>query len=79
MSILHYYKPQTVLSLSVFNLFSIIFVHYEEQKEYRAFIQHNQTFITSDPDLEKLKEKVEEYLLGLSELIINAVKKNNEN
>lgn len=66
----NYYKQKTVLTLSVFNLFCIIFVRHEEQNEYRAFVEHNKSFITSDPDLEKLKEKVEEYLLGLSKLII---------
>lgn len=75
--VFYYYKPKTVLKLSVFGLFCVIFVRHEEQNEYRAFIEHSGSFITSDPDLEKLKIKIEDYLLNLAELIMKSEKNNN--
>lgn len=75
--VFHYYKPKTVLKLSVFGLFCVIFVRHEEQNEYRAFIEHSGSFITSDPDLEKLKIKVENHLLNLAESIIKSAKNKN--
>lgn len=62
---LDYYIPKTVLKLRVLDLCSIIFVekHIDNSKEYRAYIEHNNVFISSDENLENLKIKVQDYLL----------------
>jgi hypothetical protein len=58
----------------VSNLFSVLFVHYETEKEYRALIEHSGVFITSDPDLDTLKSKVEEYLFYSCEKVMKNIK-----
>lgn len=74
MSKLNFYKPEVLIKTNVLGLFNIIVIKHmfnEIEYEYRAYIEHSNSFICSSKDLESLKSELEFYLESKFNQFIN--------